>query len=144
MITINQKNQQVKESMINEEEEKSEKKSINDKFDVSGYAMSQIQKALDKANKNLRSRHLKELELKVLNTRVVSVKNDVEGALDAYRDVTVFTVKIDGEVPELHDYEFIAKVEHTEAGNILNMNPQISIDKLPDEYKTYNQKCDIS
>lgn len=133
--------------MIREQEEKSDispeiaKKTINDEFEVSSYALEGINKALDKANKSLRARGLKELRLNVLGKNTKEIQ-DPDGIRLPSR-VTTFKIKIEGEVPDIHDYEFIAKIEHTEAGNIINMNPSIPVEKLPAEYKTSNQRCDI-
>lgn len=63
----------------------------------------------------------------------------------SYQKVTVkeYTVRIDGEPPRVEGYEFIAKIEHTEAGNILNYAPKASEKNIPNEYRTATQACDV-
>jgi hypothetical protein len=118
-------------------------KTINDEFRVNDYMLSNIRRILEKVNKNLRSRNLPELQVNILSSEVISVKKDVEGGLDNMYSVLVHTIKIEGDVPEIKDFEFIAKIEHGEDGNIINQVPNTSVEKLPTEYKTFNQKCDI-
>jgi hypothetical protein len=54
-----------------------------------------------------------------------------------------YTLQIEGKPPHVEGYEFIAKIEHTTAGNILNFNPYASAKNLPTEYRTATQKCDV-
>jgi hypothetical protein len=114
----------------------SDKKTINDIFEIPVETMEMLKKALERANKALRHRNLKELELIIV--REYEKKTDNSIYVQKFYDV-----KIEGDVPELHDYEFIAKVEHTEEGNIINMNPRISPESLPAEFRSFDQKCDI-
>ena len=57
--------------------------------------------------------------------------------------VKEYTVRIDGEPPHIDGYEFIARLEHTSAGNFIYTNPKSSVPNLPAEFKTINQRCDI-
>jgi hypothetical protein len=118
-------------------------KSINDEFRVNQYMFNNIEKLLKKVNKNLTSRNLPELKINILKTENVDVRRDREGGIDNMYTVVVYTIKIEGDVPEVADYEFIAKIEHGEDGNIINQVPNTSVEKLPHEFKTLNQKCDI-
>lgn len=54
-----------------------------------------------------------------------------------------YTVSIEGEPPRVEGYEFVAKIEHTSDGNILNYAPKASIKTLPVEYRTARQACDV-
>ena len=119
-----------------------QKMSINDVFIVNGSGLESVKKSLEKANKNLRTRNMPELKLNVLSTKTYEF-DDPDPKIPEKIKVVGFEVKIDGDVPELHDYEFIAKIEHTEAGNIINLNPRSSVSSLPPEYRTFRQRCDI-
>lgn len=122
-------------------------KTINDEFQVNDWMLQDIQKTLEKVNKKLKSRNLPELELEILKSEWIESLKRKKNALND-RDpipmrIFVHTIKVEGDIPQIKDYEFIAKIEHGVDGNIINMAPNRSIEKLPDEYKTFNQKCDI-
>ena len=117
------------------------KKSINDEFTITEWNFVSINKAIEKANKALRARGMKELGLKILKQENKKFQSGANS--DDIEIIVIYTVKIEGDVPDVHDYEFIAKIEHTEVGNIINMNPNIPPEKLPSEYKTSTQRCDI-
>ena len=55
----------------------------------------------------------------------------------------MYTCKIVGRSPQIEGFEFIAKVEHTDGGNIINIAPDSSIKDLPAEYRSANSKCDV-
>lgn len=61
------------------------------------------------------------------------------------KEVTVkqYEIVIIGEPPRVDGYEFIAKVEHTPEGNILNYAPKASSKTIPSEYRTARQACDV-
>lgn len=61
------------------------------------------------------------------------------------KEITVkqYEVQIIGEPPVVEGYEFIAKVEHTPDGNILNYAPRASDKSIPHEYRTATQQCDV-
>lgn len=54
-----------------------------------------------------------------------------------------FKLRIKGEPPDIEGYEFIARLEHTNAGNFIYTNPKSSVPNLPIEYKSMNQHCDV-
>lgn len=58
-------------------------------------------------------------------------------------NVKQYQVVIEGEPPSVEGYEFIAKVEHTHDGNILNYAPKASDKTMPPEYRTARQSCDV-
>lgn len=115
-------------------------KTINDEFKINEDGLWELKKKLEKLNKNLIKYNLQPLKLVVLKTEKVLARHQNTG-INEYIDE--HTVKMVGTVPEINDYEFIGKVEHTEKGNIINLNGKIKISELPSEYKTYNQRCDI-
>lgn len=55
----------------------------------------------------------------------------------------IYHVKIEGEPPHVEGYEFIAKIEHTEAGNLINFAPKASVQNLPSEFRNATQQCDL-
>ena len=57
--------------------------------------------------------------------------------------VKEYTVQIEGNPPQVEGYEFIARLEHTPAGNYVFTNPKSSVPNLPTEYQTLNQRCDV-
>lgn len=57
--------------------------------------------------------------------------------------VKEYTVKLEGEPPQIPGYEFIARLEHTSAGNFIYKNPKASVSNLPSEFKSMNQRCDF-
>ena len=61
------------------------------------------------------------------------------------RDINVkeYEIQLLGEPPSVDGYEFIAKIEHTIEGNILNYAPKASTKNLPTEFRTAMQKCDV-
>lgn len=117
-----------------------EKKSINDEFKVNEFMLEDAHKILEKVNRKLSGRKLPPLELKILKTENIPIKSKLADVGASY---VQYTVKIIGDIPEIKDYEFIAKIEHTEDGNIINQAPNTSVEKLPDLYKTFSQKCDV-
>jgi hypothetical protein len=57
--------------------------------------------------------------------------------------VKEYTVEIEGNPPQIEGYEFIARLEHTGAGNFIYTNPKSSVPNLPADFKTLNQRCDF-
>lgn len=54
-----------------------------------------------------------------------------------------YNIKIDGTAPKIEGYEFIAKIEHTENGNVINIAPKASIKNLPSQYRDANSECNV-
>lgn len=54
-----------------------------------------------------------------------------------------YEIIIVGEPPKVDGYEFIAKIEHTPDGNILNYAPKASAKNIPTDYRTARQACDV-
>jgi hypothetical protein len=109
---------------------------------------------VDELNKKAARYGVPPMELKVLKEEFVKTKifvnlagrpttaNDPKAE---EKEITVkkYTITIEGNSPRVEGYEFIAKIEHTPEGNILNYNPNASVKNLPPEYRTYSQKCDV-
>lgn len=55
----------------------------------------------------------------------------------------IYTVEVEGNPPRVEGYQFIAKVEHTEAGNLINYAPNLSEKDVPVEYRSAAQSCDV-
>ena len=55
----------------------------------------------------------------------------------------IYTVELNGEPPRVEGYEFVAKVEHTEEGNIINFAPNVQNKDVPEAYRTVVQACDV-
>ena len=129
-------------NFLNESEE--DNRTINDEFEVSSLGLRKMEKILEKVNKNLKTRNKTQLEIKILKTEErVFIRHNPFALSDVKIPYEAYTIKIIGDIPEIHDYEFIAKIEHTIAGNIINMNPSVPKENLPPEYRTFDQKCDI-
>lgn len=128
---------------LNNVPEAESNKTINDEFKVNEYMLAEVKKMLDKVNKKLKARNLPELELEILDDRVEEFSKKTPKGEKYKRAIRVYTIKINGNIPEINDYEFVAKIQHTPQGNIINMSPKSTVEKLPDEYKTHSQRCDI-
>ena len=123
---------------------------------------------IEKLNKKAAKWNVSPMELKVLNETprkiVVSVPINIIGADKRYTEIGVdetpnidttrfkiidsyitkkYVVKIEGKPPIVEGYQFIAKIEHTSAGNIVNFAPSISEKSVPEEYRNANQSCDV-
>lgn len=119
-------------------------KTVNDEFVVGEYGLGVLKKTLEKVNKNLKNRKLPELQLNILKEELVDIVKKNEYTNEPIKfQVPAYTVKIDGDVPKIADYEFIAKIEHGDGGNIINMNPRATISSLPPEFNNFRQKCDV-
>jgi hypothetical protein len=92
-------------------------------------------------NKKATKWGLPPLELKILGSTMVDAVDATGGKL-GYK-VKQYTISISGESPRVTGYEFIAKLEHTENGNIINIAPNAKNKYLPPDFKTANSKCDI-
>lgn len=116
-----------------------------------GYLKSKI----DEMNKKAAKWNVPPMELKVLKEEFVKKKIPVNFQTQMpttwddpgreTKEVTVkqYSIQVIGEPPRVEGYEFIAKVEHTPDGNILNYAPKASDKSLPSEYRTARQACDV-
>ena len=108
-------------------------KSINDEFEVNDWMLREIETMLLKVNKKLTARHMPPLELKIIKSEWVEDIKRKKNRMGITDPIPIrkfiSTIKIVGDIPEIKDYEFIAKIEHGEGGNILNTAPNTSVEK---------------
>lgn len=128
-----------------------------EEFEVSERGFNHVKEEIDKLNKKATKYGVPPIELKTIKEFYKKVfingdghiirksenLQDVENFGETSKIVKYFILKLDGKPPVVEGFEFIAKVEHTEVGNILNFNPHASIKNLPIEYRTASQKCDV-
>lgn len=115
-------------------DKKMTEKTLDDTFEVTDTGLNYIKRELDRMNKKASRLGLSPLTLKVLGQKHTKLGDG---------DVRVINqVKIEGKAPMIDGYEFIANIEHSEAGNIINISPDASLKNLPAEYRTVNATCD--
>ena len=114
-----------------------------------------LQAKLTDLNKKAKRWNLPPLELKKIKEELVKKKMkrtedgmvEVPDTWDASDIIEVqkkqYTIVIEGDAPRVNGYEFIAKIEHTEGGNIINVAPNASIKSLPDGFKKADAECDV-
>jgi hypothetical protein len=115
-------------------DKKMTEKTLEDTFSVTDAGLNYINRELDRLNKKASRLGLEPLTLKVLGKKE-------EKQQDGDMRVT-HQVKIEGKSPIVGGYEFIANIEHTDAGNIINISPNSSLKNLPDEYRKAGATCD--
>jgi len=124
----------ISESTINRVEDIS-----RDDIVVGAYGLEVLKSKLAEINKKATKWGLPEVKMEILKEEDVKVVKSV--GLDEYKKR--YTVKINGKSPQIDGYEFIAKIEHTDAGNLINISPNSSIKDLPTEYRNADAKCDV-
>lgn len=115
-------------------DKKMTQKTLEDTFFVTDTGLEYVKRELDRLNKKATRLGLEPLTLKVLGRKE-------EKQRDGDMQVT-HEIKIEGKSPILGGYEFIANIEHTDVGNIINISPNSSIKNLPDEYRHADATCD--
>lgn len=82
---------------------------------------------------------------KILVNLSTGQKTDWDDPEKIEKEVMVkqYEIIVNGQPPRVEGYEFIAKVEHTSDGNILNYAPNASSKNIPEEYRTARQECDV-
>lgn len=125
----------IRESTINRVEDIS-----RDEIIVGVHGLERIKSKLAQINKNAVKWGLPEVKIEIIKEEDIKITNK-GGGLDQYKKR--YTVKIDGKSPRIEGYEFIAKIEHTDAGNLINISPDSSIKNLPAEYRDADAKCDV-
>ena len=124
----------IRESTINRVEDISRDNII---VGVSGF--DTLKSKLVEINKNAAKWGLPAVTMEIIKEEDIKIAKG--GGLDAYKKR--YTVKIDGKSPRIEGYEFIAKIEHTDGGNLINISPNSSIKNLPTEYRDADAKCDV-
>lgn len=115
-------------------DKKMTEKTLEDTFNVTDTGLNYIKKELDRLNKKAARLGLEPLTLKILGRKE-------EKQPDGDMRVT-HQVKIEGKSPIIGGYEFIANIEHTDVGNIINISPNSSIKNLPEEFRKAGATCD--
>jgi hypothetical protein len=115
-------------------DKKMTERTLDDVFEVSDRGLEYVKRELDRLNKKA-----SKLGLEGLKLNVVGKKEEKTGNGDMK---VVHQIKVSGKSPIIAGYEFIANIEHTSEGNIINIAPNSSIKVLPDEYRTANATCD--
>lgn len=122
-----------------EVDKKMVEKTLADEFELSDEGLTYIRKVLERLNKKASKIGAPPLELKVLAVRQEKL-SDAKRKIE--RIVNIHTVKLEGKSPIIAGYEFIASIEHSPYGNIINISPNSSVKELPAEYRTAGATCD--
>jgi len=112
-----------------------------DDIRVSDYGLTLLKSGIDEINKKAAKWGLEPVEVKILRTE--KIKNADADYVTKGEFTIYHVVHIEGRSPQVEGYEFIAKIEHTDAGNLINIAPNSSIKDLPNEYREANPKCDV-
>jgi hypothetical protein len=122
-----------------ETDPKMTEKTLDDVFTLNDTGLAYVQQQLAKINKKATRIGVKPLELKIIKEGSYKSTSNRDK-----REVVVKTydVKVEGKPPIIDGYEFIASIEHSEAGNIINISPAANVKELPAEYRTSNTDCD--
>jgi acetolactate synthase small subunit len=93
--------------------------------------------------KTVKEELVKKTIYRTLSGKVVSNPSAYPDAEAVEVNQKQYTVKIEGKPPRVEGYEFLAKIEHTDGGNIINVAPHASLKNLPPEFKSANSECDV-
>lgn len=115
------------------------KKNFSDEFELSENGLEYIKKELTRLNKKATRIGTSPLELKIVSTKK---KNDVDQITKRNIVREFYTVEIVGSSPIISGYKFIASLNHTSAGNIINISPDAGMNTIPDEYRSSTPTCD--
>lgn len=117
-------------------------RTLQDTFNLTTTGLEYVKAELEKLNKKAKRIGTEPLQLKVIREfdHEVSRTNRF-GKMESTKR-HYYEVKVEGKSPVIDGYEFIASVEHSEGGNILNMSPHSSIKSLPAEYRMAGNTCD--
>lgn len=96
---------------------------------------------LNDINKKATRWGLPEVKFEIIREENKEIPNEIDPSIKQYKKI--FTIKVIGKSPQIEGYEFIAKIEHTDSGNLINIAPDSSIKDLPVEYRSADSKCDI-
>jgi hypothetical protein len=115
-------------------DKKMTEKTLEDTFFVTDMGLDYVKRELDRLTKKASRLGLKPLTLKILGRKE---EKKPDGDIRVTHEI-----KIEGESPILGGYEFIANIEHTDVGNIINISPNSSVKNLPEEYRKAGATCD--
>lgn len=100
-----------------------------------------LKSKIEEINKKATRWGLDPVKLDIVKEEDIKVNNPGDTGPTQYKKQ--YTCKMEGKSPQIPGFEFIAKVENTDAGNIINMSPNSSIKELPTEYRDADSKCDV-
>lgn len=100
--------------------------------------------AVTKLNKRAEKTGCGGIELVVIREELIEVPVENEFGVDTggVKVVPLVVVRLIGEVPIVNGYSFVARVEHTEAGNIISRAPGAEGVELPTELRDCAPSCD--
>lgn len=111
-------------------------KSINDEITIPAEYLHNFQSVVIDINNKLSMKNVK-FEIKILKTFEKRISNNPTGKI-------FHKIKIEGRLPIINNYEFIAKIEHLEHGNVINCNPSLKdTDQIISKYGHSTQQCDV-
>jgi hypothetical protein len=112
-----------------------------DDIKVSESGLEVFKSQLDAINKKATKWGLPPVKFEIVKEETIQLPPKQSGDIPEFKKM--YTLKVEGKSPQIPGYEFIAKIEHTEAGNIINVSPDSSVKDLPAEYRSADSKCDV-
>jgi len=126
----------IAESTINRVEDIS-----RDDIKVGEGGLNILKSKIEEINKKAKKWGLEPVILDVINEETVKISAPSGIGFDTFKKQ--YTCRIIGKSPQISGFEFVAKIEHTEGGNLINIAPNSSIKELPAQYRDANAECDI-
>lgn len=138
-----------------------EEKELPNELKVKDRGLAFLQQRVEALNKKAAKYKVPPLEIQIVKEEMVKeLHPDIKkmqmsqsiivpldkGILDdpnSWVFVKEYTIRLEGNPPQIEGYEFIARLEHTSEGNFIYTNPKSSVPSLPAEFKSLNQRCDI-
>ena len=134
-----------------------EEKELPEEFSVSERGYNFLKQRVEALNKKAHKYKVPPMEIEELGSEFVyvlrpefknmqfdpGVLDDPKSKAEFMMPVKRFKLRIKGEPPHVDGYEFIARLEHTNAGNFVYTSPNSSVPNLPAEFKSMNQHCDV-
>lgn len=101
--------------------------------------INELNKRIEKFAKKSNKFNLQPIEIKIVGETIIKevINNKETGRVTPYK-----IVELSGKAPSLNDHTFIARVEHTEAGNILSKSPGAYDIEIPKELREGGAYCD--
>lgn len=108
-------------------------------YHVLSHRFEEVEKKVEKLNRRASKLGLAPFEVKVLGEEIIE-EEDAYGKTG--RVLVVKVVEIHGEAPVVAGHTFVARVEHTEAGNIISKAPGCQDAAVPNEIRDGAPICD--
>ena len=115
-------------------------------FHIPSENMSFVENKLSKLNKRAAKLGLEPVSLEVLETYFM-IKGEFSSIKieDSSCEPTIarkyLKIKVVGQAPKINGWSFVAKIEHTEFGNIISANPRYEED-IPVKYQKASNNCE--